>query len=71
MATATVLPLSDFERQFVVTTDASDVAIGGILKQDFGSGLEPTIFSSWNLNATKTRYSAYEREILGIVWAIS
>ena len=36
MLTEPVLGLPDFERQFVVTTDASDVAIGAILEQDFG-----------------------------------
>ena len=71
MATAPVLRLLDFERLFVVTTDASDVAIGAILEQDFGSGLQPIAFSSWKLNPTEIRYSAYERELLGIVWAIS
>ena len=70
MATSPVLCLPDFERQFVVTTDASDVAIGAILEQDFGSGLQPIAFSSRKLNATEIRYSAYERELLGIVWAI-
>ena len=70
MATSPVLRLPDFERQFVVTTDASDVAIGAILEQDFGSGLQPIAFSSRKLNATEIRYSAYERELLGIVWAI-
>ena len=39
MATTPVLRLPDFERQLVVMTDASDVAIGAILEQDFGSGL--------------------------------
>ena len=70
MATTPVLRLPDFERQFVVTTDASDVAIGAILEQDFGSGLQPIAFSSRKLNPTEIRYSAYERELLGIVWAI-
>ena len=70
MATAPVLRLPDFERQFVVTTDASDVAVGAILEQDFGSGLQPIAFASRKLNATEIRYSAYERELLGIVWAI-
>ena len=41
IATAPVLRLPDFKRQFVITTDASDVAIGAILEQDFGTGLQP------------------------------
>ena len=70
MATAPVLRLPDFEKQFVVTTDASDVAVGGILEQNFGSGLQPTAFASGRLNSTEIRYSANEWELLGIVWAI-
>ena len=70
MATSPVLHLPVFERQFVVTTDASDVAIGAILEHDFGSNLQPIAFSSQKLNATEIRYSAYERELLGIVWEI-
>ena len=46
MANAPILHLPDFEHQFVVTTDASDVAIGAILEQDFGPGLQPIAFSS-------------------------
>ena len=69
-ATAPVLRLPDFEKQFVVTTDASDVAVRAILEQYFGSGLQPVAFASRKLNATEIRYSAYERELLGIVWAI-
>ena len=64
MATAPVLRLPDFERQFVVTTDASDVAVGAILEQDCGSGLQPIAFASRKLNATEIRYSEYEREII-------
>ena len=70
MATAPVLRLPDFEQQFVVTTDASDVAVGAILEQNFGFGLQPIAFASRELNATEIRYSAYEREMLGIVWAL-
>ena len=70
MATAPILRLPDFEKQFVVTTDASYVAVGAILEQDFCSGLQPIAFASRKLNATEIRYSAYEREMLGIVWAL-
>ena len=51
-------------------TDASDVAIGAILEQDVGAGLQSIVFSSRKLNSTEIRYSAYEHELLGIVWAI-
>ena len=70
LSTAPVLGLPDFNKQFVVTTDASDVAAGAILKQDFGNGLEPIAFASRKLHQAEVRYSAYERELLGIVWAI-
>ena len=70
MATTPILCLPDFEKQFVVTIDASDVAIGATSEQDFGSGLQPIAFASQKLNSTKIRYSAYEQEFLGIVWAI-
>ena len=39
MVTAPVLQLPDFEKEFTVTTDASEVSVGAILQQDFGSGL--------------------------------
>ena len=70
MASAPILRLLDFERQFIVTTDASDLAIGAILEQDFGPGLQPIAFLSQKINTSDIHYSVYERELLGIVWAI-
>ena len=46
------------------------MSVGGILEQDFGSGLQPVAYESKKLSPTEMRYSAYERELLGIVWAI-
>ena len=55
---ALVLKLPDFEQQFVVTTNASDVAVGAILEQDFGNGLQPVAFASRKLNeAGATQHS--------------
>ena len=51
-------------------TDNSDVAIGAILEQDFGSNLQPIAFGSRKLNPSKIHYLAYEGELLGIMWAI-
>ena len=41
LTTAPILRLPDFDLQFVITTDASDTALGAILEQDFGNGLQP------------------------------
>ena len=46
LTTAPVLKLPDFDRQFVVTTDASDAAVGAIIEQDFGNSLQPVAFAS-------------------------
>ena len=62
--------MPNFERPFVITTDASLVSVGAILEEDFGQGLQPVAFESRKLNPTETRYSAYEWELLGIVWSI-
>ena len=70
MVTAPVLQLPDFDREFTVTTDASEVSVGAILQQDFGKGLQPVCYDSRKLNPAECRYSAYERELLGIVWAV-
>ena len=53
MAIAPILRFPDFDKQFVVMIDASDVAAGGILEQDFGSGLQPIAFASRKLSATR------------------
>ena len=70
LVTAPVLLHPDFSKEFVVTTDASDYAAGAVLQQDHGEGLQPIAFASRKLNPTECRYGAYERELLGIVWAI-
>ena len=49
----------------------NDAAVGAILEQDFGNGLQPVAFVSQKLNDAEMRFSAYERELLGIVWALA
>ena len=70
LASSLIMRLTDFERQFVVTTDASDVAVGTILKQDSGHVLQPVALTSRELNNVESPYSPYERELLGIMEAL-
>ena len=62
MVTSPVLQLPDFDREFAVTTDASEVSVGAILQQDFGRGLQPLCYDSRKLNPAECRYSAYEQD---------
>ena len=70
MVTAPLLQLPDFDCEFTVTTDASEFSVGAILQQDFGRGLQLVCYDSRKLNPAECCYSAYERKLLGIVWAI-
>ena len=70
LATAPILLLPDFELPFVITTDASETAVGAILEQNQGRGIQPVAFARRILNSSKMRNSAYERELLGIAWAL-
>ena len=67
---APVLIILDFEKEFVLITNASLVSVGAILQQDQGEGLQPVCYASKKLNPTETRYLAYERELLAIIWSV-
>lgn len=66
---APILQYPDFSNEFLLTTDASNYAIGAILSQgDIGKDL-PIDFASRTLNKAECNYSTIERELLAIIWA--
>ena len=70
LCTAPILKFPNFGRPFVVTTDASQEALGAVLSQIDEEGDRPIAFASRKLSPAERRYSAIERELLGVVWAI-
>lgn len=64
-----ILQYPDFTREFVLTTDASNVAIGAILSQGPIGSDKPVCYASRTLNESEMNYSTIERELLAIVWA--
>ena len=66
IATALVCLLPSFEKQFIITIDASDEAVGAILETNQVRGLQSIAFARRKLNITQMRYSVYECELLGI-----
>lgn len=61
-----VLPSPDYP--FVMYTDASKFAMGGVLMQDQGQGLRPVAFSSKKLNSAERNYDIYEKEAMSQIY---
>ncbi|KAL4572161.1 hypothetical protein LXL04_018930 [Taraxacum kok-saghyz] len=58
-----ILKLPDFSVPFLVQTDASDFAIGGVLMQEG----HPVAFESRKLNETERRYPVHDKEMTAII----
>ena len=70
LTTAPTLRIADPNLPYVVHTDASDVALGAVLMQDFGKGLQPIEFLSKKFGDTQRKYQVFEKEILALVTAL-
>lgn len=55
-----------FDREFHLTTDASNYAIGAVIEQDG----KPITFISRTLNQCDEHYGTNENEMLAIIWAL-
>lgn len=64
-----ILQYPDFTREFILTTDASKLAIGAVLSQGPIGSDKPIAYASRTLNTSEINYSTIEKELLAIVWA--
>ena len=65
-----LLQYPDFAKPFIVTTDASDYALGGVLSRgQIGQDL-PIAFASRTLQGAELNYSTIEKELLAIVFCV-
>src|SRR5215204_1817138 len=66
-----ILRRPDFDKPFILYTDASDFAIGGILGQLDKNGQEHVVkYLHKTLSQTERKYGSSEREGLAAVWCI-
>ncbi|CAI7849896.1 unnamed protein product [Closterium sp. NIES-54] len=70
LTSAPVLTVADPSCPYFIWTDASDVAVGAILCQDHGHGMQPLAFESRKLQPAERNYATHDRELLAIVHAI-
>ena len=68
--TEPILQYPNFSKPFIVTTDASDYAIGAILIQgEIGQDL-PVSYASRTLTDAETKYATIEKELLAILFGV-
>lgn len=65
-----VLHAPNFEKEFFVQCDASDLALGIVLSQKERGEEHPILYMSRKFTPAERRYSVIERECLAIVFAI-
>ncbi len=70
LAKATLLVHPQHDAPTSITSDASDKAVGAVLEQFIDHEWRPIAFFSRKLRPAETRYSAFDRELLGIYLAI-
>ncbi|KAJ0173294.1 hypothetical protein K1T71_011470 [Dendrolimus kikuchii] len=68
LTNAPILQYPDFSKPFILTTDASEYAIGAVLSQgEIGNDL-PIAYASRTLNKAEGNYSVSEKELLGVIY---
>ena len=71
LCSAPVLAYPDFNRPFLLQTDASDVGLGAILAQRTANGQERVIaYASYTLSQRERNYSAIEKEAFAIIFVV-
>lgn len=65
-----VLRCPDFDRPFILQTDASDVGVGAVLLQGTQEDRHPVAYISRKLFPREVRYSTVEKECLAVKWAL-
>jgi transposase InsO family protein len=71
LTTAPVLVSPNPMLPYEVYTDASNFALGAVLLQNQGRGLQPVAYLSRKLSDTERRYPIGDKEMLGIFWALT
>ncbi|CAI7893932.1 unnamed protein product [Closterium sp. NIES-53] len=69
LTSAPVLILPDPEKDYVIEADASDQAVGAVLMQDQGKGLQPIAYLSKKMHGAELNYPIHDKEALAIITA--
>ena len=65
-----VLTIPDFDKEFHLAIDASDVGVGAALFQEVNGCKHPIAYFSKKLNKHQVDYSTIEKELLSLILAL-
>ncbi|CAB0004121.1 unnamed protein product [Nesidiocoris tenuis] len=71
IASAPILKTPDFSEKFCLFTDASTVGLGVCLGQSVDNKIYPVAFASRKLKPAERNYSAYELEMLAVIFGVT
>lgn len=70
LMTPPILKYPNFRKMFIISTDASDLALGAVLSQNYGGKDMPIHYASRTMTKGESRKSTIEKELAAIHWAI-
>lgn len=70
MSKSPILCLPDFDKEFIVRTDASDIGLGAVLLQEYEGYKFPLYYASKKLLERESAYSVIEKECFAVIWAV-
>jgi len=65
---APIIQVPDFSREFLLATDACDLAVSAVLQQRMEGVLVPISYHSRVLSLAERKYSVYEKECLAVLF---
>ena len=66
-----ILITPNLSKEFILVTDASNIALGACLMQEVENVLKPILYLSRSLTKCEVNYSTIEKECLAVVWALT
>ena len=70
--TAPVLAFADFNKPFLLETDASGDGLGAVLSQKLEDNkFHPVAYASWGLKGSESNYHSSKLEFLALKWAVT
>ena len=70
LCTSSLLQSADTSKPFLITTDATGYAVGGILSQGKIRSDLPVAYTSRVLRGPELKYDTYEKEALAVIHAV-